>query len=104
MAWLYLILAGLEEIIAVIAMKHMDGFKKKGPLAVVIIGLVASIYLLTHSMSVIPAGVAYAVWAGVGTVGITLVSMLWFKEHYRPVQFVFLGCIIIGIVGLKLTT
>ncbi|MCE5168334.1 multidrug efflux SMR transporter [Paenibacillus profundus] len=104
MAWLYLILSGFEEIIAVIAMKYVDGFKKKTPLVIITLGLAASIWLLTHAMSVIPSGVAYAVWAGVGAVGITLVSLFWFKEKYSRTQFVYLGLIVVGIIGLRLTT
>ena len=104
MAWLFLIIAGIEEVISVIAMKYVDGWKRKWPLLVIVFGLAASIYMLTHAMVVIPAGVAYAVWAGIGTVGITLVSLFWFKEKYNAQQFLFLTCIVIGIIGLRLTT
>ena len=104
MEWFLLILAGLEEIISVIAMKYIDGFKRKTPLIVMTLGLVLSFFCLTQAMLVIPAGVAYAVWAGVGAVGITLVSMFWFKEKYNRTQIMFLLCIVTGIIGLKLTT
>jgi len=104
MAWLLLIISGLEEIISVIAMKYIDGFNRKTPLIVMTLGLLLSFYCLTQAMLVIPSGVAYAVWAGVGAVGITLVSMFWFKEKYNRTQILFLICIIIGIIGLKLTT
>ncbi|MGZ9586976.1 DMT family transporter [Paenibacillus marinisediminis] len=104
MEWLLLIIAGLEEIISVIAMKYIDGFKRKTPLIVMTLGLVLSFFCLTQAMLVIPAGVAYAVWAGVGAVGITLVSMFWFKEKYNRTQMMFLVCIVVGIIGLKLTT
>lgn len=104
MAWLLLIVAGLEEIISVIAMKYIDGFKKKTPLVIMALGLALSFFCLTQAMLVIPSGVAYAVWAGVGAVGITLVSMFWFKEKYNRMQMVFLMFIVVGIIGLKLTT
>lgn len=104
MAWIYLILAGIEEIIAVIAMKYMDGLKRKWPIIVMTVGFVFSFYCLTLAMQMIPPGVAYAVWAGVGTVGITLVGLFWFKEKYRLNQFIFLGLIIIGVIGMRLTT
>lgn len=104
MAWLLLIIAGLEEIISVIAMKYIDGFKRKTPLVIMALGLGLSFFCLTQAMIVIPSGVAYAVWAGVGAVGITLVSMFWFKEKYNRTQKVFLMFIVVGIIGLKLTT
>lgn len=104
MAWFLLIIAGLEEIISVVAMRYIDGFKRKTPLAIMVVGLLLSFYCLTQAMLVIPSGVAYAVWAGVGAVGITLVSMFWFKEHYNRTQIMFLMFIVVGIIGLKLTT
>ncbi|TVX88045.1 DMT family transporter [Paenibacillus agilis] len=104
MAWLLLVIAGLEEIVSVIAMKYIDGFKKKTPLIVMTIGIALSFYCLTQAMLVIPAGVAYAVWAGIGSVGITLVSIFWFKEKYNRTQLMFLLCIVIGIIGMKMTT
>ncbi|MBD8500351.1 SMR family transporter [Paenibacillus arenosi] len=104
MAWLLLIIAGLEEVVSVIAMKYIDGFKRKTPLIVMAIGIVLSFYCLTRAMLVLPAGVAYAVWAGIGSVGITLVSIFWFKERYNRTQLMFLVFIVVGIIGLKMTT
>ncbi|EGK07641.1 DMT family transporter [Kroppenstedtia eburnea] len=104
MAWFYLILAGIEEVVAVFAMKHLDGFKKKWPIILMTVGFIFSFYCLTMAMQAIPPGVAYAVWAGIGTVGITLVSLFWFKEEYRLTQFIFLGLIVIGVMGMRVTT
>lgn len=50
MAWILLILAGLEEVVAVVAMKHIDGLKRKTPLVVMTLGLAFSIYCLTQAM------------------------------------------------------
>ncbi|RDZ12640.1 QacE family quaternary ammonium compound efflux SMR transporter [Priestia megaterium] len=104
MAWALLILAGIEEVIATIAMKHMDGFKKKGPLFVMIIGFAFSFYCLSSAMRVLPAGVAYGVWTGVGSVGITLTGILWFKEKLRAYQLISLCFILIGVIGLKMAS
>lgn len=104
MAWLCLILAGFEEIISVIAMRHVDGFKRKLPIAVMVIGFGCSFYLLSRAMLVIPAGVAYGVWAGVGAVGISIVGVVLFKEKLNTVQCLFLGMIIMGVMGLRFTT
>jgi len=80
MAWIFIILAGLEEVVSVIAMKYVDGFKHKKPIAVMVIGFLGSFYLLSQAVQEIPAGIAYATWPGVGTIGIAIVGIIRFKE------------------------
>lgn len=104
MVWGLLVLAGIEEVIATIAMKYMDGRRKKWPIFVMIIGFILSFYCLSEAMQVLPAGVAYAVWTGIGSVGITLVGILWFKEKFIFSQFISLGLILIGVIGLRMTS
>ncbi|ERI06647.1 DMT family transporter [Aneurinibacillus aneurinilyticus] len=103
MAWLYLIFAGLEEVVAVMAMKYIGKGKKAVPITIMVVGFAFSFFCLSQAMQTLPPGVAYAVWAGIGTVGITLAGLLWFKEKYELPQFISLGLLIIGIIGLKLT-
>lgn len=104
MVWVYLILAGIEEIIATVAMKYMDGTRKKWPLFVMIIGFAFSFYCLSKAMVVLPAGVAYAVWTGVGTIGITVVGVLWFKERFSLYQYISLLLVLAGVIGLRMTS
>ncbi|KQU16988.1 DMT family transporter [Peribacillus butanolivorans] len=104
MAWGLLLIAGLEEVIATIAMKYMDGTRKKWPIYVMTIGFLLSFYCLSKAMQVLSAGVAYGVWTGIGSVGITLVGILWFKERFVFSQFISLGLILIGVIGLKMTS
>jgi len=104
MAWIFIILAGLEEVVSVIAMKYVDGLKHKKPIAVMVIGFLGSFYLLAQAMQEIPAGIAYATWAGVGTIGIAMVGIIRFKEKMNGLQFAFLSLILVGVVGLQLST
>ncbi|MBT2618870.1 MULTISPECIES: multidrug efflux SMR transporter [unclassified Bacillus (in: firmicutes)] len=104
MVWGLLLLAGVEEVIATIAMKYMDGTRKKWPIFVMTIGFILSFYCLSKAMQVLPAGVAYGVWTGIGSVGITLVGALWFKERFSSSQFISLGLILIGVIGLRMTS
>lgn len=103
MAWIWLILSGIEEIVATIAMKYVDGFKRKTPIIVMSVGFLFSFYCLSHAMMELPAGVAYAVWAGVGAIGITIVGVFWFKEKMNKKQVFFLACILVGVIGMRLT-
>ncbi|WP_257350293.1 DMT family transporter [Pseudalkalibacillus decolorationis] len=104
MVWGLLLLAGLEEVIATIAMKYMDGTRKKWPIFVMTFGFILSFYCLSKAMEVLPAGVAYGMWTGIGSVGITLVGILWFKERFNSSQFISLGLILIGVIGLRMTS
>jgi len=103
MVWGLLLLAGIEEVIATIAMKYMDGTKRKVPIIVMTVGFIFSFYCLTKAMQVLPAGVAYAVWTGVGSIGITLAGTFLFKEQLRFSQLLSLILILIGVIGLRMT-
>jgi len=104
MAWFFILLAGLEEVISVIAMKYVDGLKHKKPIAVMAIGFLVSFYLLAEAMQEIPAGIAYATWSGIGTIGIAIVGIIRFKEKMNALQLAFLSLILVGVIGLQLST
>lgn len=103
MAWFFIVLAGLEEVVSVIAMKYVDGLKNKKPIVVMTIGFLVSFYLLAEAMQEIPAGIAYATWSGIGTIGITLVGVIRFKEKINRLQLTFLSLIFVGVIGLQLS-
>ncbi|WP_434813693.1 DMT family transporter [Bacillus halotolerans] len=104
MAWFLLFIAGIEEIIAAIAMKYIDGTKKKWPIIVMTAGFALSFYCLSQAMQVLPSGVAYAVWTGIGSIGVTAVSLIWFKERFQLSQLLSLCLILAGVIGLRLTS
>ncbi|WP_404456300.1 multidrug efflux SMR transporter [Virgibacillus necropolis] len=102
MAWIFLMVAGIEEIISVSLLKYVHEYKKKWPMIVIVVGYALSFSCMAFAMKTITPGVAYAVWTGMGSVGITLVSYFWFKEKIHLPQLACLALIVIGIVGLKL--
>ncbi|MEG7282754.1 DMT family transporter [Bacillus sp. 0909A] len=104
MAWFLLFIAGIEEIIAAIAMKYIDGTKKKWPIIVMTAGFALSFYCLSQAMQILPSGVAYAVWTGIGSIGVTAVSLIWFKERFQFSQLISLCLILAGVIGLRLTS
>ena len=97
-------MAGLEEVVSVIAMKYVDGLKHKKPIAIMVIGFLVSFYLLAEAMQEIPAGLAYASWSGIGTIGIAIVGVFRFKEKINGLQLAFLSLILVGVVGLQIST
>lgn len=101
MAWLLLIGAGLLEIIWAIALKYTGGFTRLGPSIIGITAAVASFVMLTLALKTLPVGAAYAVWVGIGALGVALAGIIVFGESASPLRLIFLGLILIGIIGLK---
>ncbi|ASN03938.1 DMT family transporter [Virgibacillus necropolis] len=102
MAWILLMVAGIEEVISVSLLKYVHDYNKKWPMFIIVLGYGLSFTCMAIAMKTITPGVAYAIWTGMGSVGITLVSYFLFKEKIHLPQLVCLSLIVIGIVGLKI--
>jgi quaternary ammonium compound-resistance protein SugE len=104
MAWSYLFIAGVLEIVWAIGLKYTAGFTRLVPSAITIAAMVVSLWFLALALRSIPVGTGYAVWTGIGAVGTVLLGIVLFAE---PATLARLGCIsliVAGIVGLKLVT
>ena len=97
MAWAYLAIAGLFEIGWAIGLKYSDGFSKPVPSLLTIVAMGFSLWLLAIAMRTIPVGTAYAVWTGIGAVGVAILGMLLFGESREFLRLVCLFLIIAGI-------
>lgn len=104
MAWIYLILAGIFEVVWAVGLKYTDGFTRLWPTLIVIAFMAISIYLLALSARTIPIGTAYTVWAGLGAVGTVCVGIIWFSEPATFIRLLCVAMILTGVVGLKLYT
>ena len=104
MAWVYLVVAGLLEVAWATAMKYSEGFTRLWPSVATIVLMLMSFALLSQAMQLLPLGTVYAVWTGIGAVGSVLVGILFLGESRDPVRLLCLAWILLGIVGLKLTT
>ncbi|MGW1677681.1 DMT family transporter [Saccharopolyspora sp. NPDC002376] len=101
MPWVILIVAGLLEIVWSLALKHAEGMTRLWP-AVVGIGVaMISLGMLSLALKHLPVGSAYAIWVGIGTVGVAVVGMLTFGEPVTWPRLAFLTLIVVGIAGLK---
>ena len=97
-----LVVAGLLEIVWAIALKQSDGFSRLWPSVVGVGGAVLSFALLALALRQLPAGTGYAVWVGIGAVGVALAGMILFGEAVSVARVLFLSIIVVGIVGLRL--
>ncbi len=104
MAWTILAVAGLFEIGWAIGLKYSDGFSKPFPSMLTVAAMVISVWLLSIAMKTIPVGTAYAIWTGIGAIGVAVLGMALFGESREILRLICLFLIITGIVGLKLVS
>lgn len=102
--WIYLGLAIVLEVVATSLLKLSDGLVRWEWAAASILFYALCFLVFAPSLRTIPVGVAYAVWSGVGIVAITLIGMLFFEERLSPVQLGFIALVLIGAIGLQLST
>jgi len=100
---MYLIVAIMFEVAGTTAMKMSEGFTKTVPSVAMFIFYILSLAAFTYALKKIDMSMAYAVWAGVGTVLITLVGIFFFKEPATMLKLASIILIIIGVVGLHLS-
>lgn len=104
LSWTLLLIGGACEVGFVTMMKLSDGFRVLKYSLLTILFMILSFYSLSLALKEIPIGIGYAVWAGIGAIGSVLVGMFLFKESKDLRKIIFISMIIIGIVGLKLST
>lgn len=100
-AWISLLIAGIFEVVWAIFMKQSNGFTKLWPSVITFLSMWISFAFLSYALKFLPLGVSYAVWVGIGTLGVTIMSFVWFKEPLSFLQIGCIGLILIGIIGLK---
>jgi Membrane transporters of cations and cationic drugs len=101
-AWLPLALAIVAEVIGTSALKASAGFSRLWPSMVVVVGYGTAFYFLSLTLRQIPVGIAYAVWSGVGTVLITLIGVLAFRQKIDTAGMLGIALIVAGVLVLNL--
>ncbi|TAJ53218.1 MAG: quaternary ammonium compound efflux SMR transporter SugE [Nevskiaceae bacterium] len=104
MAWALLVLAGLLEIVWALGLKHTEGFSRLWPSVWTLAAMAASFTLLSLALKTLPVGTGYAVWVGIGAVGTAVVGIVWLGEPVNAGRLLSLSLIVVGIIGLKLST
>jgi quaternary ammonium compound-resistance protein SugE len=104
MAWIYLVLAGVLEIVWAFFMKKSAGFTLPVPSAITIVTMIASFALLSISMRTLPLGTAYTIWTGIGAVGAFTVGIVVLGESVTPMRLAAAALIVSGIVMMKLSS
>lgn len=102
--WMILGLAVITEIIWALSLKWVQDQPARWLIAVPIALTFVNMWLLSLSMRYLPTGTAYAVWTGLGAVGVALGGIVWFGDPVSLTRIVLLAAICCCVVGLKLTT
>lgn len=101
MAWIYLMVAGVLEIVWAFSMKQSEGFSKLGPSLVTLVAALASFILLALSMKSLPLGTAYTIWTGIGAVGAFAVGIIVLGEQANAMRVVAALLIVSGLILMK---
>lgn len=104
MAWIYLVIAGVLEIVWALAMKQSHGFTRLVPSIVTIIGMIASFWLLALAMRSLPLGTAYTIWTGIGAVGAFIIGIVFLGEQISAMRIGAAALIVSGLVLMKLSS
>ncbi|WP_109124964.1 quaternary ammonium compound efflux SMR transporter SugE [Dyella sp. C11] len=103
MPWIYLLVAGLLEVVWAIGLKYTEGFSRLWPSVITGSAMIASIVLLAMAVKTLPIGTAYAIWTGIGAVGAVILGIVLFGDSASPLRLACVGLVVLGMVGLKLT-
>jgi quaternary ammonium compound-resistance protein SugE len=104
MAWIYLIIAGLLEIVWAYAMKQSQGFTRLGPTLIMVVAMLGSVGLLTFAVRSLPLGTAYMIWTGIGAVGAFAVGVMFLGEQASVIRLIAAGLILSGLLTMKLAS
>lgn len=104
MPWIYLLLAGVFEIGFALGLKYSEGFTRFWPSVATVVLAGISLWLLTQALRTIPVGTGYAVWTGIGALGVALAGIALFGDSASWQRLLCIGLIVSGVVGLKLVS
>lgn len=100
--YLALALAIAAEVLATSALKATETFTKPLPSLLVVVGYGMAFYFLSVAVKVIPVGVAYGIWSGMGIVLVSLMAWVLNEQSLSLLQLAGLGCIVLGVVMVNL--
>ena len=100
LAWGLVIFGGIVECFWASGLKYSENlfaFTLTGS------GIFISFICMVLAVRVLEIGIAYSVFVGIGTAGITLAEIFVFGEPFSPLKILFIATLLVGVVGLKLS-
>ncbi|MEK9663266.1 MAG: multidrug efflux SMR transporter [Candidatus Nanopelagicales bacterium] len=102
MAWVLLLLAIVAEVVGTLSLKASEGFSKLWPSIGVVVGYAVAFTLLAFALKTLNVGPAYAIWAGLGTMGAAIGGILIFHERMSVLTLSGIAIVIVGVVAITL--
>lgn len=102
--WSILALAVITEIVWALSLKFVQVYPVRWLMVIPVALTFVNMWLLSQAMRYLPTGTAYAVWTGLGVVGVTVGGIIWFGDPVSLTRIALLAIISCCVVGLKLTT
>jgi quaternary ammonium compound-resistance protein SugE len=104
MAWVYLLFAGILEVVWAYTMKSSDGFTRLWPSVITLVTMAVSFGLLAVAMKSLPLGTAYMIWTGIGAIGAFTVGIFVLGEPVNALRVLAAALIVSGLVLMKLSS
>ncbi|MEK4274051.1 DMT family transporter [Paenibacillus sp. FSL R7-0026] len=104
MNWVFLILAGIFEMIGVLMINKLHKDRNFISLVLLVGGFGLSFMFLSIAMETLPMGTAYAVWTGIGASGGAILGMVFYGEPRNALRILFIAMVLGSAVGLKLVS
>ncbi len=104
MAWVYLLFAGVLEVVWAYSMKQSQGFSRIVPSVITFVTMLGSFWLLALAMRTIPLGTAYPIWTGIGAVGAFILGITLLSEPVNAMRLVAASLIISGLIIMKVSS
>lgn len=102
MTYVYLLITIIAEVVGTMALKASEGFSRLGPSLIVVVGYGVSFYFFSLVLKVMPVGVAYAIWAGLGIVLTAVLGAVLYKQVPDAPAVVGIGLIVAGVLVINL--
>ncbi|MCB4770623.1 multidrug efflux SMR transporter [Ancylobacter sp. Lp-2] len=102
LTYVYLLIAITAEVIATTTLKSTEGFTRLVPTVITLVGYCISFYFLSLALRVLPTGIAYAIWTGIGIVLVSAAGWLWLKQPLDLPAIIGLSLILAGVVTVSL--
>jgi len=100
--YIYLALAIICEVVGTLALKSSEQFTRLGPSTLVVLGYGGAFYCLSLCLRVLPVGLIYAIWSGVGIVLVSIIAWFLFKQKLDFPAIVGMSLIVVGVVVINL--
>lgn len=98
LAWLYIAIAVVSEIIWAIALKKAEGFTRFWPSVITIGTGLFTLYCLSMATKFLPIAMVYPIWTGLGAVGVTISALVFYQESLNIIQLFLILLILAGVM------